>query len=98
MVPLARDLATRLPLTRQALAAGVIGDYKAQLIAGATRVLGDPVLRDAENADESGVRDADEKSDDSGAVVGEVSATLARCRAGRRRGAGNGGPDCGGGR
>ena len=35
MVPLARDLATGPPLTRQALAQGVIGDYKAQLIAEA---------------------------------------------------------------
>ena len=41
MIPLAHDLATRLPRTRHALAAGVIGDYKAQLIAEATRVLDD---------------------------------------------------------
>ena len=50
MVPLARDLATRLPLTRQALAQGVIGDYKAQLIAEATRVLGDAAAAGAEAA------------------------------------------------
>jgi hypothetical protein len=30
------------------------------------------VLRGVENADEGGVHDADEKSDDSGGVVGEV--------------------------
>jgi hypothetical protein len=41
MVPLAHDLATRLPRTRQALADGVISEYKAQLIAEATRVLGE---------------------------------------------------------
>ena len=41
MVPLAGDLATRLQLTRQGLAGGVISEYKAQLIAEATRVLGD---------------------------------------------------------
>ena len=41
MIPLAHDLATRLPRTRQALAEGVIGDYKAQLITEATRVLDD---------------------------------------------------------
>ena len=50
MVPLAHDLATRLPLTRQALADGVIGDYKAQLIAEATRVLGDAAAGEAEAA------------------------------------------------
>ena len=50
MVPLAHDLATRLPLTRQALAEGVIGDYKAQLIAEATRVLGDAAAAEAEAA------------------------------------------------
>ena len=50
MVPLARDLATRLPLTRQALAEGIIGDYKAQLIAEATRVLGDAAAAEAEAA------------------------------------------------
>ena len=50
MVPLAHDLAARLPLTRQALADGVIGDYKAQVIAEATRVLGDAAAGDAEAA------------------------------------------------
>ena len=50
MVPLARDLATRLPLTRQALAEGIIGDYKAQLIAEATRVLDDAAAAEAEAA------------------------------------------------
>ena len=50
MVPLAHDLATRLPLTRQALAGGIIGDYKAQLIAEATRVLGDAAAAEAEAA------------------------------------------------
>ena len=50
MVPLAHDLATRLPLTRQALAEGVIGDYKAQLIAEATRVLDDAAAAEAEAA------------------------------------------------
>ena len=50
MVPLAHDLATRLPLTRQALAGGVIGDYKAQLIAEATRVLDDAAAAEAEAA------------------------------------------------
>ena len=50
MIPLAHDLATRLPLTRQALAAGVIGDYKAQLIAEATRVLSDAAAGEAEAA------------------------------------------------
>ena len=41
MLALAHDLATRLPLTPQALPEGVIDDYKAQLIAEATRVLAD---------------------------------------------------------
>ena len=50
MVPLARDLATRLPLTRQALTEGIISDYKAQLIAEATRVLGDAAAGEAEAA------------------------------------------------
>ena len=50
MVPLAHDLATRLPLTRQALAEGIIGDYKAQVIAEATRVLGDAAAAGAEAA------------------------------------------------
>ena len=50
MVPLAHDLATRLPLTRQALAEGVISEYKAQLIAEATRVLGDAAAAEAEAA------------------------------------------------
>ena len=50
MIPLAHDLATRLPLTRHALAAGVIGDYKAQLIAEATRVLDDAAAAEAEAA------------------------------------------------
>ena len=50
MVPLAHDLATRLPLTRQALAGGIIGDYKAQLIAEATRVLDDAAAAEAEAA------------------------------------------------
>ena len=50
MVPLAHDLATRLPLTRQALAEGVISEYKAQLIAEATRVLGDAAAGEAEAA------------------------------------------------
>ena len=50
MVPLAHDLATRLPLTRQALAEGIIGDYKAQVIAEATRVLDDTAAGDAEAA------------------------------------------------
>ena len=50
MIPLAHDLATRLPRTRQALADGVIGDYKAQLIAEATRVLDDAAAAEAEAA------------------------------------------------
>ena len=50
MVPLAHDLATRLPLTRQALAEGIISEYKAQLIAEATRVLGDAAAAEAEAA------------------------------------------------
>ena len=50
MVPLAHDLATRLPLTRQALAEGIIGDYKAQVIAEATRVLDDAAAAEAEAA------------------------------------------------
>ena len=50
MVPLAHDLATRLPLTRQALAEGIIGDYKAQVIAEATRVLDDTAAAEAEAA------------------------------------------------
>ena len=50
MVPLAHDLATRLPLTRQALAEGIIGDYKAQLIAEATSVLDDTAAAEAEAA------------------------------------------------
>ena len=50
MIPLADDLATRLPRTRHALAAGVIGDYKAQLIAEATRVLDDAAAAEAEAA------------------------------------------------
>ena len=50
MIPLAHDLATRLPRTRQALAEGIIGDYKAQLIAEATRVLDDAAAADAEAA------------------------------------------------
>ena len=40
----------------------------------------DKVLRGAEDADESGVHDADGNSGESGGVVGEVSATSARCR------------------
>ena len=50
MIPLAHDLATRLPRTRHALAEGVIGDYKAQLIAEATRVLDDAAAAEAEAA------------------------------------------------
>ena len=50
MIPLAHDLATRLPRTRHALAEGIIGDYKAQLIAEATRVLDDAAAADAEAA------------------------------------------------
>ena len=50
MVPLAHDLATRLPLTRQALAGGILGDYKAQVIAEATRVLDDAAAAEAEAA------------------------------------------------
>ena len=50
MVPLAHDLATRLPRTRQALAEGIISEYKAQLIAEATRVLGDAAAAEAEAA------------------------------------------------
>ena len=38
------------PLTRQALAEGIIGDYKAQVIAEATRVLGDAAAAGAEAA------------------------------------------------
>jgi hypothetical protein len=38
------------------------------------------VLRDAEDADEGGVHDADGNPGESGGVVGEVSATSARCR------------------
>jgi len=38
------------------------------------------LLRDAEDADEAGIHDADEKSDGSGGVVSKVSATSARCR------------------
>jgi hypothetical protein len=41
------------------------------------------VLRDTENADVGGVHDADEKSGNSGSVVGEVSPASARCRVGR---------------
>ena len=50
MIPLAHDLATRLPRTRHALAEGIIGDYKAQLIAEATRVLDDAAAAEAEAA------------------------------------------------
>ena len=50
MIPLAHDLATRLPRTRHALAEGMIGDYKAQLIAEATRVLDDAAAAEAEAA------------------------------------------------
>ena len=50
MVPLAHDLATRLPRTRQALTEGIISDYKAQLIAEATRVLDDAAAGEAEAA------------------------------------------------
>ena len=39
MTGLAHDLATRLPLTRQALHDGIIDNYKAQVIAEATRCL-----------------------------------------------------------
>jgi hypothetical protein len=38
------------------------------------------VLRDAEDADEGGVQDADGNPDESGGVVGEVPDTPARCR------------------
>ena len=54
---------------------------------------GGKVLRGAEDADEGGAHDADGESDDSGSVVSKVSATSARCRAGRRRSADRGGPE-----
>jgi hypothetical protein len=44
------------------------------------------VLRDAEDADEGGVHDADGKSDESGGVVSKVSATSARCLLDRSQG------------
>jgi hypothetical protein len=46
----AHDLATRLPLTRQALHEGVIDAYKAQVIAEATRCLDDAATAQAEAA------------------------------------------------
>ncbi len=46
----AYDLATRLPLTRQALHEGVIDAYKAQVIAEATRCLDDTAAAHAEAA------------------------------------------------
>ncbi len=50
MLALARDLATRLPLTARALHEGVIDVYKAQIIAEATRVLDDAGAAAAEAA------------------------------------------------
>jgi hypothetical protein len=46
----AHDLATRLPLTRQALHEGVVDAYKAQVIAEATRCLDDAAAAQAEAA------------------------------------------------
>ncbi|MGD0936111.1 MAG: DUF222 domain-containing protein [Streptosporangiaceae bacterium] len=46
----AHDLATRLPLTRQALHEGVIDAYKSQVIAEATRCLDDAAATQAEAA------------------------------------------------
>jgi hypothetical protein len=51
------------------------------------------VLRDAEDADEGGVHDADGNSGESGGVVGEVSATSARCRDDGSKRADAAGPD-----
>ena len=48
MTGLARDLATRLPLTNRALAEGVIDAYKAQVIAEATRLLDDSAAAEVE--------------------------------------------------
>jgi hypothetical protein len=54
---------------------------------GRDRTAGPPrVLRDAEDADEGGVHDADGKSDESGGVVSKVSATSARCLLDRSQG------------
>ena len=50
MTALAHDLATWLPLTRQALHEGVIDAYKAQVIAEATRCLDDTAAAHAEAA------------------------------------------------
>jgi Domain of unknown function (DUF222) len=48
MLPLAHDLAVRLPATARALREGVIDVYKAQIIAEATRVLDDTAAASAE--------------------------------------------------
>ena len=84
MIPLAHDLATRLPRTRQALAEGVIGDYKAQLIAEATRVLDDAAAAEAEAAVVPGAV--------TGKTPGQIRAAIGRAvlkadpeAAGRRR-------------
>ena len=50
MTGLAHDLATRLPLTRQALHEGIIDAYKAQVIAEATRCLDAAAAAAAETA------------------------------------------------
>ena len=66
----ARDLATRLPLTNRALADGVIDAYKAQVIAEATRVLDDAATAKAEaSMFASGV---------AGKTPGQIRALIAR--------------------